>query len=626
MAITIDTGYVTVTNSQATTIDLRGYTNIDSARIRWKGKQSYQSDTKTATYSYGAMTPFGFNLAHPSMPSGWTFGSKTVNTQACNLSGEVLSEFGVYSISGRYTSLDIRYNMPNQSLMYLSIPEHDADTTQSRHSSSSIPDAFVSVMATVTLSYHRYLQSTNPQATINGETTRYSGSIYDGDNSGWITLKGLRANEINTITHNIYNSYYVEAEIEYTVSMKPVVATQEAADVSYTSAILKGIVTNTGGSAVTAYIEWGLTAEYGNVVNKGTPTLNVSFTHNLTDIEYGTVVYYRAYATNNDGTNYGEQLTFTTLYPYLEAPIRTDPTNGEKVTDRVPWFEFSLPANEDNAATKYHARIKIAEYVDMSGDNLLTYTSEDDQSNWELWDGDSWIPFPSGGVDPDSVVRVKPQIELLLATLYWVVDSHDGTRYGIASTAWSMRVVLTTNGLYALVIDNVSYNAYDLKIIETSNGQVGQITCTINNEADIDYGDMMQVAISDFLGMSEEYTGIVRSKSCKNFALTVGAITGSGILSERLVLEDYVSQDIGLTAKAIIDDYCAPLTSININTSTGISAPIVAKDKTPLSVFEDIRRQYGIMYYIDKDWDTHFYLPDAIVSSFLTVKNGEVVV
>lgn len=128
----------------------------------------------------------------------------------------------------------------------------------------------------------------------------------------------------------------------------------------------------------------------------------------------------------------------------------------------------------------------------------------------------------------------------------------------------------------------------------------------------INYGDDIYLLISDGFGNVKMYRGIVKSREPQDRLLTIRAITGDGILSERIIKEDYPAQDIGKTAKEIIDTYCSPLTSNNVDINTGIIAPVPANKKTPLSVFESLRREYGINYYVDYAWDVHVYLERSI--------------
>lgn len=138
----------------------------------------------------------------------------------------------------------------------------------------------------------------------------------------------------------------------------------------------------------------------------------------------------------------------------------------------------------------------------------------------------------------------------------------------------------------------------------------------VNNTLDnVNYGDAVYLLVNDANGKTKVYKGIVKDRSPQNRMLSVSAGLGDSILSERIIKEDYDEQDIGLTAKQIIDTYCAPLTSTNINTNTGITAPIKADGKKPLTIFEKLRREHGIYYYVSFDWDVHLYKKDEIEPS-----------
>jgi len=95
----------------------------------------------------------------------------------------------------------------------------------------------------------------------------------------------------------------------------PTVTTTPASSITDQTASSGGNVTNDGGSAVTAR---GLA--YGTSVNpdiNGTITSDGSgtgsFTSNISSLSVNTQYYYRAYATNAQGTSYGSELNFFTL-------------------------------------------------------------------------------------------------------------------------------------------------------------------------------------------------------------------------------------------------------------------------------------------------------------------------
>jgi hypothetical protein len=105
------------------------------------------------------------------------------------------------------------------------------------------------------------------------------------------------------------------AEVSFTaLEGLPVVMTLDMTDITSTTAKGHGKVTDQGGSAVTERgICWSTSPSpttSGNHVNSGTGT--GEYTVSLTNLTPGTKYYVRAYATNSQGTTYGEQKDFTT--------------------------------------------------------------------------------------------------------------------------------------------------------------------------------------------------------------------------------------------------------------------------------------------------------------------------
>jgi uncharacterized protein (TIGR02145 family) len=96
----------------------------------------------------------------------------------------------------------------------------------------------------------------------------------------------------------------------------PIVTTAEVTGITQTSAISGGNVTDDGGAFVTARgVVWSITANptvenNGGITYDGTGT--GEFISNLTGLNPETEYFVRAYATNIQGTAYGEELNFTT--------------------------------------------------------------------------------------------------------------------------------------------------------------------------------------------------------------------------------------------------------------------------------------------------------------------------
>jgi len=95
----------------------------------------------------------------------------------------------------------------------------------------------------------------------------------------------------------------------------PELTTVAVTDVTLNSAVSGGTIVADGGEEITEKgVCWGTTAnptiEGGTKTQDGTGSAN--FTSNIVGLSEGTTYYVRAYATNEVGTAYGNELTFTT--------------------------------------------------------------------------------------------------------------------------------------------------------------------------------------------------------------------------------------------------------------------------------------------------------------------------
>ncbi len=176
-------------------------------------------------------------------------------------------------------------------------------------------------------------------------------------------------------------SYYVRAyainakgtsygeEVSFTTKTKTIatVATTPVTNVSYTSAIVSGNVTNDGGASVT---ERGIC--YSTSVNPTTVDTKVTngsglgeFTCNLTDLQIGTTYYVRAYAINVKGTAYSKEISFTTTQLKEGEGIE----NGYIYVDlglSVKWATMNVGASESEDYGDYFAwgEIEPKDYYD----------------------------------------------------------------------------------------------------------------------------------------------------------------------------------------------------------------------------------------------------------------------
>jgi len=96
---------------------------------------------------------------------------------------------------------------------------------------------------------------------------------------------------------------------------KPFVTTTAISDIAQTSAKSGGNVTADGGAEVTTRGVCWSTSENPTISDNKTTdgTGTGTFTSSMTGLQANTKYYVRAYATNSEGTAYGEQVEFTTL-------------------------------------------------------------------------------------------------------------------------------------------------------------------------------------------------------------------------------------------------------------------------------------------------------------------------
>lgn len=106
---------------------------------------------------------------------------------------------------------------------------------------------------------------------------------------------------------------------EESTSLPSVTTTTEVTNILSTTAVSGGNVNTDGGDNIIARgVCWGTSS---NPTTANDTTMNGTgigiFTSNLTGLTFSTKYYVRAYATNNVGTSYGSEITFTTLERFV---------------------------------------------------------------------------------------------------------------------------------------------------------------------------------------------------------------------------------------------------------------------------------------------------------------------
>ena len=159
------------------------------------------------------------------------------------------------------------------------------------------------------------------------------------------------------------------------VPEQPVVTTAEVTGITCYTAVSGGEVTFDGNVTVTARgICWGTSPNPTIEDNKTTDGTGVGgFTSNLSNLEHNTTYYVRAYATNEVGTAYGEEVTFTTLL---------DPANGHEYVDlglSVKWATCNVGATSPEEYGDYFAWGETSTKETYDIDNCLTHGLDNSQ-------------------------------------------------------------------------------------------------------------------------------------------------------------------------------------------------------------------------------------------------------
>lgn len=199
--------------------------------------------------------------------------------------------------------------------------------------------------------------------------------IQSGDGIGTFSVS---LDELSLATTYFVKAYAINAvgvsygnEISFTTgTTKASVSTKEISDISGTSAKSGGTITSDGGTAITARgVVWS--TSNNPVVEYDLKTIDgadIGYYESAIDgLNPGTTYYLRAYATNINGTAYGEEHSFTTsvIPPTISTSVPKEITNSSAVVGGnviatggadvsecgIVWSKNNTPTTSDNKIT-----------------------------------------------------------------------------------------------------------------------------------------------------------------------------------------------------------------------------------------------------------------------------------
>ena len=286
--------------------------------------------------------------------------------------------------------------------------------------------------------------STNPEPTINDNHVSHGKKV------------GTLTSELNNLTGN--TTYYVRAYAtnqigthygnELTFSTPeitlPVLTTQNVTSITPNSAVCGGNITSNGWSEVTALGVCWSTSPNPTISNSKTAdgTGIGSFTSNITGLTDGTTYYVRAYATNEKGTAYGEEKSFTTNgsingYEWVDLGLPSG----------LKWATCNVGATTPEDYGKYYAWGETTNKTSYNESNSVTYgqqisdfsgnaTYDAARANWgstwrmptkaemeELENNCTWTWTTQNGVNGYRVTGPNGNSIFLPAAGYWFGSS-----------------------------------------------------------------------------------------------------------------------------------------------------------------------------------------------------------
>lgn len=249
----------------------------------------------------------------------------------------------------------------------------------------------------------------------------------------------------------------------------PVITTTNVSDIDLASAVGGGTIADDGGSTITERgICWN-TAE-NPTINDYIAVDNTDgdgFEAGITSLQWATTYYVRAYATNSEGTAYGENVTFTTSTPYTLVYI--DAVNGDdKVEEALASqrcnvttvfnstdFATGLASGNYDLAVLFTQSYSTMNYSStITKDLISTFINGGGMMIYSTWDKDNDIEYAalfnagfSGATNITNVTITDPLIIGKTGISTYTVENHG---YGVFSTG----LTVLTGGTALANFDN----------------------------------------------------------------------------------------------------------------------------------------------------------------------------
>lgn len=199
-------------------------------------------------------------------------------------------------------------------------------------------------------------------------------------------LTGLQSETtyyVRAFAENPVGLSYSERTVRFTTTGLPTVPSVETGsvdDITSTTAKAKGTISSLGNvEKVTAYGHvWGLTSSPTVSSNSGKSdkgeTLNtLSFESSLTSLKVNTTYYVRAYATNNKGTSYGDEVCFTTE----KGDVSVVTSDAAEIIHNAATVGGTITSDGGNTIVEAGVCYGVSSSLSISGDHIVATLNGD---------------------------------------------------------------------------------------------------------------------------------------------------------------------------------------------------------------------------------------------------------
>lgn len=245
---------------------------------------------------------------------------------------------------------------------------------------SILTDPVTNVTGTTATAHGELTDAGNPTITEKGFEYRTTPEPSQPHTKVVVAGSSLGAFTANLVGLNPSTTYYIRAYaqssagkvtgeyVSFQTVVPAVVVTNEAVDVTTTSATGRGDIQGDGGGTITQHgFVWSTSPNPTLADSKlelGPGTLG-QFSGEITGLSPSNIYYYRAFATNEGGTAYGAQRTINTAQTPPAQPTLLSPIGGIAVPTLTPTLDWTYNPGSAND-TQYAYQLQLVRQSDSS--------------------------------------------------------------------------------------------------------------------------------------------------------------------------------------------------------------------------------------------------------------------